>query len=137
MLISQDLKYAVAKYYYYFMKIVYDGDCPFCSKYVRLIQLRKTVGHVELMNARGNTEIQQKLKELSIDVNQGMVLIDGEDIYFAEDCVHRLALLSTSSTLFNRINKLVFRYKVLSKILYPIMKTGRNFVLFILRRKQI
>ena len=119
------------------MKIVYDGDCPFCSKYVRLIRLKNTVGEVELINARENTTIKEKLKELSIDINQGMVLIDNKDIYFAEDCVHRLALLSTSSTFFNRINKFVFKHKILSKILYPIMKRGRNFVLFILQREQI
>tara|TARA_Y100000589_G_C26644463_1_gene423428 strand:- start:83 stop:442 length:360 start_codon:yes stop_codon:yes gene_type:complete len=119
------------------MKIIYDGECPFCSKYVRLIQLKKTVGYVELINARSDTSIKEKLKDHSIDINQGMVLIDGEDIYFAEDCVHRLALLSTSSTLFNRLNKFVFKHKFLSKILYPIMKTGRNFVLFMLNRKQI
>ena len=119
------------------MKIVYDGECPFCSKYVQLIQLRNTVGDVELINARENTTIKEKLKELSIDINQGMVLIDNEDIYFAEDCVHRLALLSTSSTLFNRLNKFVFKHKILSKILYPIMKKGRNVVLFLLQRKQI
>ena len=119
------------------MKIVYDGECPFCSKYVRLIQLKKTVGYVELINAREDTAIKQKLKELSIDVNNGMVLIDGKDIYFAEDCIHRLALLSTSSTLFNRLNKLVFKHQILSKALYPIMKIGRKFILFILRSRQL
>ncbi len=119
------------------MKIIYDGECPFCSKYVRLIQLKKTLGYVELINAREDPTIKEKLKRLSIDINQGMVLIDGEDIYFAEDCIHRLALLSTSSTFFNRINKFIFKNKIISKILYPIMKTGRNFILFILKRKQI
>ena len=119
------------------MKIIYDGDCPFCSKYVRLIKLKKTIGDVQLINARSDKLIKEKLKKLSIDVNQGMVLIDGKDIYFAEDCVHRLALLSTSSTLFNRINKFVFRHKILSNILYPIMKAGRNLILFILNRKKI
>ena len=119
------------------MKIIYDGECPFCSKYVRLVQLKKSVGKVELINARTDSAIQKKLKKLSINVNQGMVLIDGKDIYFAEDCIHRLALLSTSSTIFNRINKFVFKHKILSKVLYPIMRTGRNFILFILRREQI
>tara|TARA_B100001109_G_C18657021_1_gene377708 strand:- start:228 stop:587 length:360 start_codon:yes stop_codon:yes gene_type:complete len=119
------------------MKIIYDGDCPFCSKYVRLIQLKRTVGDVELINARSDSLIKEKLRRLSIDVNQGMVLIDGKDIYFAEDCLHRLALLSTSSTLFNSINKFVFKHKILSNILYPIMKTGRNLTLFILNRKKI
>tara|TARA_Y100000589_G_C26937587_1_gene540977 strand:- start:358 stop:639 length:282 start_codon:yes stop_codon:yes gene_type:complete len=78
------------------MKIIYDGECPFCSKYVRLVQLKKSVGEVELINARTDSAIQKELKKLSINVNQGMVLIDGKDIYFAEDCIHRLALLSTS-----------------------------------------
>lgn len=119
------------------MKIVYDGECPFCSKYVRLVQLKNSVGKVELINARTDLSIQQELKNLSIDVNQGMVLINGKEIYFAEDCIHRLALLSTSSTIFNRINKFVFKHKILSKVLYPIMRSGRNFILFILRRKQI
>ena len=61
------------------MKIVYDGECPFCSKYVQLIELRNTVGDVELINARSDNTIKEKLKELSIDLNQGMVLIDDED----------------------------------------------------------
>ena len=134
-MITEDQKFAIIENKN--MKIIYDGECPFCSKYVRLIQLKKTIGYVELINARVDTTIKEKLKELSIDINKGMVLIDGKDIYFAEDCVHRLALLSTSSNLFNRINKLVFKYKTLSKIIYPIMKTGRNFILFILRKKQI
>ena len=119
------------------MKIIYDGDCPFCSKYVRLIQLKRTVGDVELINARSDTLIKEELKKLSIDVNQGMVLIHEKNIYFAEDCVHHLALLSTSSTLFNRINKFIFKHKSLSNILYPIMKTSRNIILFILNRKKI
>ena len=45
------------------MKIIYDGECPFCSKYVRLIQLKKTIGYVELINARVDTTIKEKLKE--------------------------------------------------------------------------
>ena len=134
-MITQDQKFAIIEPKK--MKIVYDGECPFCSKYVRLIQLKNTVGDVELINARSNTSLTEKLKKLSIDVNQGMVLIDDEDIYFAEDCVHRLALLSTSSTLFNHINKFIFEHKILSKLLYPIMKAGRNLILVLLQRKQI
>ena len=32
--------------------IVYDGDCPFCSRYVALVRLREAVGQVVLANAR-------------------------------------------------------------------------------------
>jgi len=34
------------------MVIVYDGECPFCRNYIRLMELRKTVGNVDLVNAR-------------------------------------------------------------------------------------
>ena len=32
--------------------IVYDGDCPFCSRYVKLVRLREALGSVDLVNAR-------------------------------------------------------------------------------------
>ena len=119
------------------MKIIYDGDCPFCSRYVKFIQLKKTVGKVELINARLDLSIQKKLKNMDIDINEGMVLIDGDDFYFGEDCIHRLALLSTPSNMFNRVNKFIFRHKWISYALYPILKRGRNLVLLLLGRQKI
>ena len=32
--------------------IVYDGECPFCTQYVKLMRLRETVGIVKPLNAR-------------------------------------------------------------------------------------
>jgi predicted DCC family thiol-disulfide oxidoreductase YuxK len=34
------------------MVLVYDGECPFCRNYVRLMSLRKAVGDIELVDAR-------------------------------------------------------------------------------------
>ena len=119
------------------MKIIYDEDCPFCSNYVKFLRFKETVGEIELVNARTDISIQRYLKERSIDINQGIVLMDGDELYFAEDCMHRLALMSTPSNLFNYINKMIFKNKTLSKILYPWLKMGRNFTLFILRKTKI
>ena len=33
------------------MVVVYDGECPFCRNYVKLMWLRKAVGDVELVDA--------------------------------------------------------------------------------------
>ncbi len=33
------------------MVVVYDGECPFCRNYIRLMSLRKAVGDVELVDA--------------------------------------------------------------------------------------
>ncbi len=32
--------------------IVYDGECPFCSRYVALQRLRESIGKVSMVNAR-------------------------------------------------------------------------------------
>ena len=37
--------------------IIYDGQCPFCSRYVRLVRLRDSLGQVELVDARNGGPI--------------------------------------------------------------------------------
>jgi hypothetical protein len=48
-----------------------------------------------------------------------------------------LALLSSRGTLFNRINALVFRSYERARLLYPILRAGRNVTLKILGRRKI
>jgi len=42
--------------------IVYDGDCPFCSRYVRLVRLRDAIGPVALVNARDGGELVDEIR---------------------------------------------------------------------------
>lgn len=116
------------------LKIVYDGDCPFCARYVRFIRLKDTVGAVELVDARSNDPAVELVRATGVNLNDGMALIDGERIYFGDECIHRLALMSTPSGVFNRINAAVFRSPTLSRLLYPVLKTGRAFTLRLLGR---
>ena len=37
--------------------LLYDGDCPFCTNYVRMVQLRKAVGPVALLNMRDHPDL--------------------------------------------------------------------------------
>ena len=34
--------------------IIYDGECPFCSRYVKLMRLEETIGDIRLIDARKN-----------------------------------------------------------------------------------
>lgn len=117
--------------------IVYDGECPFCSQYVKMLHLQKTIGKVELIDARSSHPLVTELTEKNIDLDEGMAFIDGEDLYYGDECINKLALLSTSSNLFNTFNYCIFRSKTLSKILYPMLKFGRNSTLKLLGRKKI
>lgn len=110
------------------MRIIYDGECPFCSSYVHLLRLRE-MDRVELLDARTVPDVVQRYGQLGLDLNQGMILELGNEIFWGDECVHKLALLTTSVGWFNRLNKAIFKSKQLSRTLYPTLRTARNLVL--------
>jgi predicted DCC family thiol-disulfide oxidoreductase YuxK len=117
--------------------LVYDGDCPFCSRYVQYLRLRQAAGPVRLVNAREGGPLVDELQRAGLDLDEGMVLKLGGRYYHGADCIHALSLLSSGSGLFNRINAKVFRSPQLSRVLYPVLRTGRNTVLSLLGRTKI
>lgn len=117
--------------------IVYDGECPFCSNYVQVLALREAVGKVQLVDARSGHALVAKLQRDGYDLNEGMAALFGGRVYYGAECVHMLALLSTDSGMFNRINNVVFRSSSLSRVLYPILRAGRNVTLKLLGRTKI
>lgn len=117
--------------------LVYDGECPFCSAYVKYLRLKQSVGMLQLVNARDGGPVVEQVKQAGFDLDDGMALKIGDRIYHGADCIHALALLSTPSNLFNRINGRIFRSPALARRLYPVLRAGRNAVLRLLGRRKI
>jgi predicted DCC family thiol-disulfide oxidoreductase YuxK len=114
--------------------LLYDGECPFCSRYVRHVRLREAIGPIMLANAREHAPLVEEVRRLGFDVDTGMVLkLDG-NYYHGADCIHALALLTTPSGWFNRLKSLVFKSSTAAKVLYPVLRTGRNLTLRVLGR---
>jgi len=109
--------------------IVYDGLCPLCNAYVHYMRLKKAISSISLIDARNDKAQVIALKEHGLDINQGMVLIMGDNLYFGSDCIHMLALLSSRSGWFNKINATVFSNRHIAQWLYPVMRLGRSLVL--------
>jgi predicted DCC family thiol-disulfide oxidoreductase YuxK len=109
--------------------IIYDGDCIFCQKYVRLLRLRETIGKVELVNARSDDPRVKRYMREGYDLNAGMLFVHRRRVYHGADAIHVLAGLSSSSTGFNRINQAIFSNRALSTLLYPFLKAGRRLML--------
>lgn len=119
------------------MLLIYDGECPFCSRYVRLMRIREAVGELKLVDAREGGQIVEDVRQRGYVIDQGMVLILNGRYYHGEASLHMLALLSTKQGWFNRINYWLFSRQWLSKIAYPAMKAGRNAVLKLMGRKKL
>lgn len=117
--------------------LLYDGECPFCSAYVKLVRLRESVGDIRLIDAREGGPELAELRAAGYDIDEGMALKYNDTIHYGDDCIHVLSLLSTPSGVFNKLNAWVFRSKSRSKFLYPILRTGRNGALTLLGRKKI
>jgi predicted DCC family thiol-disulfide oxidoreductase YuxK len=117
--------------------VVYDGDCPLCSRYVEMLRLRKSAGSIELVDARANHSVSKLLQGMRIDLDAGMALVQGDQISHGAECIQRLALLSTRSTFFNRMNATIFRSSVASRVLYPVMRAARNITLKLLGRRKL
>lgn len=117
--------------------IIYDGDCPFCKNYVKMVRLRESIGSVRLINARdGGSEVINALK-LGYDLDEGMVLHFEGTFFHGDECVNRLAMMSSPSGVFNRLNATIFRSRYASRLLYPFMRRGRNMVIRLLGHKKL
>ena len=112
--------------------IVYDGECPVCSHYVKGVRLREAAGCLRLLNARDETEEVTGLKSAGYDLNKGMVVKIGETIYFGADGMNILSLMTSPSGLINRSLYLLFRSSGVSRVLYPFFRNMRLLLLKIL-----
>jgi len=117
--------------------LVYDKECPVCDAYCRVVRVHESVGKLRLVNARENTPIMEDITRQRLDIDQGMVLrVDGV-LYYGPDAIHQLSLMSSKSSVLNRVNYWMFSSKSRSRLLYPMLRSGRNLLLKVLRKTKI
>ena len=117
------------------LSIYYDGDCPFCARYVGLVRLREAAGPVRLVDLRRDGASLQRFEDLGLAPDDGMVVETGDRLYHGADAMNVLSLMSTDNGLLNRASAALFRHKTLARILYPLLRAGRNATLFLLGRE--
>ena len=108
-----------------------------CKRYVRYLRLQALFEKVHLVNARDGGALVEEIKDHKLDLDKGMVLKMNGTLYHGAECIHRLALMTSPSTFFNKANALIFRSRFLSKALYPFLRTCRNIALFLKGKSQI
>ena len=117
--------------------LIYDGDCPFCSRYVKHVRLRDIVGRLEYVNARDGGPVVAEAVGKGFDLNEGMLVIMDGVYHHGADAVWALGLLSSPVSAFNRLNARMFRSRTISRFLYPALRFGRNMTIRLLGKPRL
>jgi predicted DCC family thiol-disulfide oxidoreductase YuxK len=119
------------------MVVIYDGDCPFCRSYVKLMALRRRVGTVDLVDARSDDPRVTSAERDGYDLDEGMLAIYGGKTYYGGDAVALISALSSTDGGIQALLSKLLGNPTRARLLYPIMKFGRNLALRALGRSKI
>lgn len=118
------------------LTIIYDGECPFCSAFVRMVRLQQRVGSVALIDARSGNPLVTKAQENGCDLNRGMVVIWQTRLFHGAEAMHLLTVL-TEGGVAGALQRLLFGTPARAARVYPLLAAGRRALLFVLGRRPI
>ena len=121
------------------IEIVYDGECPFCTDFVVVSNIKKNVGSVRLINAR-DTEAHavKMLKKQGINLDDGMAIIheDGSIMYGAL-AARFITVYGQGKGLRAFFYRLLLRNERVAKCVYPGLVSLRKLFFRMTRRSLI
>lgn len=117
--------------------VVYDRQCPACDYYCNLVRIKESVGRLVLVDARNGGPVMDEITARGLDIDQGMVVKIGDELYYGPDAIHVLALMGTNRGFFNRVAYWSFRSRAVSRVVYPALKSCRNLLLKMLGKTKI
>lgn len=117
--------------------VVYDKQCPACDYYCNLVRIKESVGRLVLVDARKGGPVMDEITARGLDIDQGMVVKIGDELYYGPDAIHVLALMGTNRGFFNRVAYWSFRSRAVSRVVYPALKSCRNLLLKMLGKTKI
>lgn len=108
--------------------LIYDGECPFCTRYADYVAIKKRLPDLELLDARAQPDhaAVREARAKGLIIDEGMLLIDGEMVLHGAEA---LAALSAPGSM-------IASPKMAQRV-YPFMRSGRNLILRMLGRKKM
>ncbi len=103
------------------IRILYDGECPFCAAYVSMARLRSLSGAVDLIDARERPDLVSEYAARGMDIDAGMIAdLDGT-AYFGGEAMWAInALVSRNPLMRLASNRAVLVW------IYPALRAVRN-----------
>lgn len=117
--------------------LVYDGQCPVCTAYSCAVDVAPGSGSLRRIDARAAPGVVAELTEARLDLDEGMVVRFRGQYHHGADALHLMAVHGSRRGFANRVNHLVFRSRRRARLLYPLLRLGRNTLLRLLGRAKI
>ncbi len=118
---------------------VYDGDCPICKRAAEALRIKQSLGDLHLLDARQNERhlLIVDINRRQFDLDEGMVIYHDEAFYHGSSALRFMAVYGAPRGWFNHLNRLLFRTATITESLYPLMRSGRNMLLWLRGKKPI
>ena len=120
--------------------ILYDGECPFCTGFAKLVRLRENVGVVRIVNAREGGPELEAVRAAGLDIDEGNAVLEGWDgraaacIHHGADAQGWLAARSRPLTPVGLFLRALFATPALGRASYPMLRATRNLALRLMGR---
>ena len=92
---------------------------------------------VELINARDPHPLVHAVTEHGLDLDEGMIVVMDNIFYHGDEAMRRIALMTAQNGTLRQLTKWTFSNPSRSRLLYPILRAGRNLSLKILGHSPI
>lgn len=119
------------------VEVLYDTECPVCDAYCSIAEIEKSKGSIERIDARKDGDLLREVTAKNLDIDEGMVVKYRNELYYGADAIHILSILAPRKSLFEKISYHLFKSKTRARLIYPVLKAGRNLLLRVLGRSRI
>lgn len=114
--------------------VLYDGECPVCSRFVAWSRLRDIRPNMRMIDARQAPDLVQQFRKDGIEINDTMVVKLGDLTLHGADAFTMVTKLSEPRT---GVTTSLLKWLASSRLsgpAYPLMVAGRKLLLLLLRR---
>jgi predicted DCC family thiol-disulfide oxidoreductase YuxK len=120
------------------LALIYDGKCPVCTAYSCTVDIGdEAAPAIRRIDARGDDAMVKLATAAGLDLDEGMVVSYRGKFHHGADALHLMATLAPARGLWNRVNRFMFSSRAASRLMYPLLRSGRNLLLRLLGRKKI
>ena len=96
------------------LNIYYDGDCYFCSNFVRKLELEKVYGQINLFSIRDDLAVKEKIQSLGFNINKGFLIEYNQKWYWGDEA-YKLVNINKKFDVMGVISKIPYRFLVLGR----------------------